>query len=121
MHSDEHQRSFRNCDCDKNEIAKQCWEADHNFNWNQKKVIEKESRLIPRKIKETIHSLKNPNHINKTSYISLSNSHQHLANADAIANVKSKIIVSRQHFFADKIFLPLQKFKTIKIKPEKNP
>ena len=30
--SDEHTRSFRNCDCDKNEIAKHCWEAGHNFN-----------------------------------------------------------------------------------------
>ena len=52
--------STRNCDCDKNEIAKHCWEADHNFNWDQKKVIDRESRLIPRKIKETMHSLKNP-------------------------------------------------------------
>ena len=30
--SDEHKRSVRNCDCDKNETAKHCWEADHNFN-----------------------------------------------------------------------------------------
>ena len=68
--SDEHKRSVRNCDCDKNEISKHCWEADHNFNWDQKKVIDRESRLIPRKIKETIHSLKNPNHkINKISYM----------------------------------------------------
>ena len=67
--SDEHKRSVRNCDCDKNEIAKHCWEADHNFNWDQKKVVDRESRLIPRKIKETIHSLKNPNHINKISYM----------------------------------------------------
>ena len=67
-HSDEHKRSFRNCNCD-NEITKHCWEADHNFNWDQKKVIDRESRLIPRKIKETIHSLKNPNHINKISYM----------------------------------------------------
>ena len=66
--SDEHKRSVRNCDCDKNEIAKHSWEADHNFNWEQKKVIDRESRLIPRKIKETIHSLENPYHINKTSY-----------------------------------------------------
>ena len=44
-----------------------CWEADHNLNWDQKKVIDRESRLISRKIKETIHSLKNPNHINKIS------------------------------------------------------
>ena len=43
----------RNCDCDKIEIAKHCWEADHNFSWDQKKVIDKKNRLIPRKIKET--------------------------------------------------------------------
>ena len=67
--SDEHKRSVRNCNCDKNEIAKHCWEADHNFNWDQEKVVDKESRLIPRKIRETIHSLKNPNHINKISYM----------------------------------------------------
>ena len=49
----------------KNEIAKHCWEADHNFSWDQKKVIGSESRYIPRKLKETIYSLKNTNHINK--------------------------------------------------------
>ena len=43
--SDEHKRYVRNCDCDKNEIAKRSWEAD------EKKVIYRESRLIPRKIK----------------------------------------------------------------------
>ena len=67
--SNEHKRSVRNCYCDKNEIAKYCWEADHNFNWDQKKIIDRKGRLIPRKIKETIHSLKNPNHINKISYM----------------------------------------------------
>ena len=36
---------------DKNEIAKHCWEADHNFNWHQRKVVDMESRLIPWKIK----------------------------------------------------------------------
>ena len=65
--SDEHKRSVRNFDCDKNGIAKHCWEADQNFNWDQKKVIDRESWLIPRKIKETIHSLNNPNHVNKIS------------------------------------------------------
>ena len=65
--SDEHKRSARNCDCDKNEIAKHCWEADHNFNWDQKKAIDRENRLTPKKIKETIHSVKNPNRINKIS------------------------------------------------------
>ena len=67
LHSDEHKRSVRNYDCDKNEIAKHCWEAYHNFSWDQKKVIDRENGLIPRKIKETMHSLKNPNHIKKIS------------------------------------------------------
>ena len=69
LRSDEHKRSVRNCDYDKNEFAKHCWEADHNFSWDQKKVIARENRLVPRKIKETIHPLKNPNHINKISYM----------------------------------------------------
>ena len=67
--SDEHKRSVSNCHYDKNEIAKHCWEADHNCNWDQKKVTDRGSRLIPRKIKETLHFLKNPNHINTFSYI----------------------------------------------------
>ena len=45
------------------------WEADYNFSWDQKKVVDRESRLIPRKIKETIHSLKNSNHNNTISYM----------------------------------------------------
>ena len=49
-------------------ILGHCWEAGHNFSWDQKKVVDRESRLIPRKIKETMHSMKNPNHINKISY-----------------------------------------------------
>ena len=59
--------SARNCDCEKNEIAKHCWEADHNFSWDQKEVVDRKSMLIPTKIKGTIHSLKNPNHISKVS------------------------------------------------------
>ena len=69
--SDEHKRSVGNCNCDKNEIAKHCWEADHNFSWDKKKVAGRESRLIPRKTKETINSLKNSNHSNKISYMLL--------------------------------------------------
>ena len=69
LHSDEHKRSVRNCDCDKTETAKHCWEADNNFSWDQKKVIDRVSRLVSRKIKETIPSLKNPNHLNKISYL----------------------------------------------------
>ena len=69
LHSDEHKRSVRNRDCDKNKVAKHCWEVDHNFKWDQKKVIGRESRSIPRKIKETIPSLNNPNHIKKIPYM----------------------------------------------------
>ena len=58
-------RLVRNCDCEWNEIVKHCWDADHNLSWKQKKVVDTESRLIPGKVKETIHSLKNHYHINK--------------------------------------------------------
>ena len=61
--SDEHKRSVRNCDCKKKEISKHCWVADHNFSWDQKKLIDRESRLIPKKIKETKHSLKKSNQL----------------------------------------------------------
>ena len=67
--SDERERSVRNCDCHKNEIAKKYWEGNRNFSWNQKKVINRGSRFIPRKIRAAIHSLKSPNHINKISYM----------------------------------------------------
>ena len=56
LRSDEHKRSVRNCDCDTNKIAKHCWEID------QKKVVDRESRLIPRKFKD-------PTHINKIFYM----------------------------------------------------
>ena len=49
LRSDEH-RSVTNCDCEKNETAKHCWEVDRNFSWDQKKVVERESTLIPSKI-----------------------------------------------------------------------
>ena len=81
----------------KNETTKHCCEADYNFRWDKNKVADKESRLILRKIKETIHyqenqrnytflgkskklyilrkiketihSPNNPNQINKVSYM----------------------------------------------------
>ena len=55
--SDEHKTSVRNCDCDKNEFEKHCWETDHKFSWDQKKVADRESWLISRKIKEKIYIL----------------------------------------------------------------
>ena len=39
-----------NYNCKKNEIARHCWETDHNFNLDQKKVVDIDSRLIPRKM-----------------------------------------------------------------------
>ena len=67
--SGKHKISVRNCDCEKNGIVKHCLEADHNFSWDQKKVADREIRLITKKKKEAIYSLKNPNHINKISYM----------------------------------------------------
>ena len=46
-----------NCNREKNETAKHCWEVEHSFSWDQRKVVDRESRLIPRKIKETIYIL----------------------------------------------------------------
>ena len=61
---DEHKRSVRISDCEKNKIAKHCWKVDYNFSWDQKKLADRESNLIPKKIKENIYSLKNSNQIN---------------------------------------------------------
>ena len=46
-------------------MVKYCWKIDHNFSWDQKKVAHRESRLILRNTKETMRSLKYPNHNNK--------------------------------------------------------
>ena len=58
----------------KNEISKHSWDEDHTFNLDEKIVPDRESTSTPRKIKETIHSLKKPNHFNKISYMLLSTS-----------------------------------------------
>ena len=69
LRSEEHEKSVKNCHFDRNKIAKHCCKADHNSNLDQKKVVDRESRLIRWKVKETIHLLKNPNYINKISYM----------------------------------------------------
>ena len=66
--SSEHIRAVKNRDIEKNEIADHCWEKDHNMDWDSKKVIDRERNIYARKIKETIHSLKDQNHINSISY-----------------------------------------------------
>ena len=50
-------------------IAKLCWELDHNFSWDQMKVIKTEIKLFPRKIKDIIQSLKNHTHTDKISFM----------------------------------------------------
>ena len=52
-------------------------------------------------------------------YISLSNSRGHSANADVIADVTSKIIVSRRHFFADVILSDISKVQNYQNKTGK--
>ena len=68
--SKEHQRAVTNCDKEKNEIAKYCWENDHVMDWQNKKQESnnQEQNMVARKIKETIHSIGNENSINRISY-----------------------------------------------------
>ena len=64
----EHMRAVRNGDVTKNEIADHCWTNDHKFDWENRKIIDKEKGWTARKIKETIHSTQNSSSINSTSY-----------------------------------------------------
>ena len=69
LQPDEHKRSTKNYNCEKNEIGKHNGEEYHNL--DQKKVVDRKNRLIARKIKETINSLSNSKYINKIAYILL--------------------------------------------------
>ncbi|XP_057291948.1 uncharacterized protein LOC130614539 [Hydractinia symbiolongicarpus] len=64
----EHMRAVRNGDVKKNEIADHSWSRSHQFNWDEKKIIDRESRTTARKIKETINSVERNKHINSISY-----------------------------------------------------
>ena len=66
--SKEHQYAVRAGHTDKNEIADHCWEHGHRFDFEKKSVIDRESNWHARKIKESIHSLHDRNHINSVSY-----------------------------------------------------
>ena len=68
VRSSEHMRAVRNMDIEKNEIADHCWKFNHEMDWNDKKVIDTEPYVWSRKIKETIHSINDTNHINSISY-----------------------------------------------------
>ena len=41
--------------------------ADRNFSWDQKKLVDREIKLISQNFKETVHFLSSPNHITKIS------------------------------------------------------
>ena len=66
--SKEHKRAIRNGDVDKNEMAEHCWKNDHTMNWDEREIIDFEQNLVSRKIKESIHSVKDKHHINSISY-----------------------------------------------------
>ena len=53
---------------DKIEIADHCRKNDHEMNWEERKVIDVKPYINARKFKKTIHSIKDKNHINSTSY-----------------------------------------------------
>ena len=64
----EHTGAIRAADTKSYETADHCWKYSHDFNWENKKVMDYETNTATRKIKETIHSLSNNNHINGVSY-----------------------------------------------------
>ena len=50
---------------EKNEITKHCLEKDNLLHWNQMKLVDIESRLVPTNMKEAIHSFSKCNHTSK--------------------------------------------------------
>ena len=64
----EHTGAVRAADTRRYESAGYCWKYNHDFNWENKKIMDYEANTTTRKIKETIHSLSNNNHINGISY-----------------------------------------------------
>ena len=60
--------TVRAADTRRYETADHCWKYNHDFDWENKKIMDYEANTTTRKIKETIHSLSNNNHINGISY-----------------------------------------------------
>ena len=63
-----HVYAVKNGDVKKNEIADHSWKLDHRFDWDKKTIIDREQDWTVRKIKETVHSISNKNHINSISH-----------------------------------------------------
>ena len=64
----EHTRAVRAADTRRYETADHCSKYNHDFDWENKKIMDNEANATTRKIKETIHSLSNNNIINRISY-----------------------------------------------------
>ena len=64
----EHTGAVRAADTRRYETADHCLKYNHDFDWKNKKIMHYEANTTSRKIKETIHSLSNNNHINGISY-----------------------------------------------------
>ena len=64
----EHTRALRTADTRRYKTADHCWKYNHDFDWENKKIMDYEADTATRKIKKTIHSLSNNNHINGISY-----------------------------------------------------
>ena len=64
----EHTRAVRVADTRRYETADYCWKYNHDFDRENKKIMDYEANTVTRKIKETIHSLSNNNYINGISY-----------------------------------------------------
>ena len=63
----EHTRVLRAADTRRYETADHCWKYNHDFDWENKKIMDYEADTTTKKIKETVHSLSNNNHINGIS------------------------------------------------------
>ena len=64
----EHISAVRKPDTKWYETADHCWKFSHDFNWTENKILGHELNTTTRKIKETIHSIKTENCINRISY-----------------------------------------------------
>ena len=56
----EHTRAVRAADTRRYETADHCWKYNHDFDWENKKIMDYEANTTTRKIKETIHRRKRP-------------------------------------------------------------
>ena len=60
--------AVRAADTGRYETADHCWKYNHDFDWENKKIMDSEANTTTGTIKETIHSLSSNNHINGISY-----------------------------------------------------